>query len=93
MLTARGLMDRPQLERQSLGGADASAAKLGRRPIFVSTQDAMVEADIYDFEKLKPGNVVAGPGVIHTPITTIVLQPAQVGRVDDYRNIVIDFQR
>jgi hypothetical protein len=28
--------------------------------------------------------------VIHTPITTIVLQANQVGRVDAYRNVLID---
>ncbi len=51
----------------------------------------MQEADIYDFELLTPGNVVAGPAVIHTPITTIVVQDAQTGRMDELRNIVIEF--
>ena len=53
----------------------------------------MAEASIYDFEKLHPGNIIAGPAVIHTPITTIVLQTRQQGRMDGYRNILVDFVR
>jgi N-methylhydantoinase A len=90
-LTARGLMDRPRLEPLPLAGNDASSGKIGRRPIFVEAEGKMVEADIYDFRRLLPGNVVMGPSVIHTPITTIVLQDNQRGTLDAYRNVVIDF--
>ena len=67
-------------------------AKIGRRPIFVDARNGMAEADIYDFNKLSPGNVVTGPAVIHTPITTIVLQNKQRGTVDGYRNVLVDFE-
>ncbi len=90
-LTARGLMERPRLEPLPFAGTDASSAKLGRRPIFVDARSGMADADIYDFRKLSPGNVVVGPAVIHTPITTIVLQDRQRGSMDGYRNILIDF--
>ncbi len=90
-LTARGLIDRPRLEPLPLAGADSGPAKTGRRPIFVEAKNGMAEADIYDFEKLKPGNVITGPAVIHTPITTIVLQANQRSTMDGYRNVLIDF--
>ena len=90
-LTARGLMKRTRLERRPAGGADASQAKIGRRPVFVEAAGGMAPADIYDFERLSPGNTLQGPAVIHTPITTIVLQAGQRGTVDGYRNVVIDF--
>lgn len=90
-LTARGLMERPKIDALPTGGADASAARVGRRPIFVEAEGRMVESDIYDFELLAPGNVVAGPAVIHTPITTIVLQAGQTGTLDGYRNVIVDF--
>lgn len=91
-LTARGLMERPRIEPMKLGKLDASAARIGRRPIFVERAGGMTDADIFDFGKLVPGNRVVGPAVIHTPITTIVLQDGQTGTMDGYRNIVIDFQ-
>ncbi|MBT5777928.1 MAG: hydantoinase/oxoprolinase family protein, partial [Rhodospirillaceae bacterium] len=90
-LTARGLMKRPEIEKLALGGKDASAAKTGRRPIFVDAVGELVESDIYDFERLTPGNEITGPAVIHTPITTIVLQDKQTGQLDEYRNMVIHF--
>ena len=90
-LTARGLMERPQIAPLPAGGSDASAARMGRRPIFVEALGRMEESEIYDFERLAPDNVVVGPAVIHTPITTIVLQAGQRGTVDTYRNVVIDF--
>jgi len=92
-LTARGLMERPRMEPAALQKPDSSAAKVGQRPIFVEAKGAMVPADIYDFQKLAPGNLVKGPAVIHTPITTIVLQTNQIGTMDGYRNIIIDFVR
>jgi N-methylhydantoinase A len=91
-LTARGLMERPKLEPLALAKPDPSAARVGRRSIFVDARNGMANADIYNFEKLLPGNVVRGPAVIHTPITTIVLQAAQRGTMDGYRNILIDFE-
>jgi N-methylhydantoinase A len=92
-LTARGLMERPRMEAAALQKPDSSAARVGQRPIFVEAKGAMVPSDIYDFEKLAPGNLVKGPAVIHTPITTIVLQANQMGTMDGYRNIIIDFVR
>lgn len=90
-LTARGLTERPSMEKQSLGSADSSGAKTGDRNVFVEAAGELVPAGIYDFEKLVPGNVVPGPAVIHTPITTIVLQDKQTGRMDEYRNMIIEF--
>jgi N-methylhydantoinase A len=89
-LTARGIVERASLEPMALGKPDASAARVGRRPIFVEAAGGFQDADLYDFNRLAPGNVMAGPAVIHTPITTIVLQAHQTGRVDAYRNVLID---
>ncbi|MFA7279454.1 MAG: hydantoinase/oxoprolinase family protein [Sterolibacterium sp.] len=90
-LTARGLMERPQIAPLPAGGTDPRNAHMGRRPIFVESLGRMEEADIYDFERLAPSNVVVGPAVIHTPITTIVLQAGHRGTVDMFRNVTIEF--
>ncbi len=88
-LTARGRMERPEPESAALGDADPGRAHIGRREIYVEADGGLAPADIYDFGRLVPGNAVPGPAVVHTPITTIVLQRGQTGRVDEYRNIVI----
>ena len=89
-LTARGLVERPRIERTPLAGADPGAAQIGRRDIYVEAAEGFAPAAIYDFERLAPGNVVAGPAVIQTPITTIVVQSGQAGRLDAYRNVIIE---
>jgi len=90
-LTASGLMPRPKLEKFALGSSSPAAAKLGERDIFVAARKSMRRASIYDFTKLSPGNAIQGPGVIHTPITTIAVQDSQTARMDEFRNIVIEF--
>lgn len=91
-LTARGLLKKPEVQKLSLEGHDASAALMGERNIFVEAEGKLAPAKIYNFEKLNPGNRVTGPAVIHTPITTIVLQKGQKGEMDAYRNIVIELE-
>ncbi len=88
-LTARGLMPRPELPVEDEGPADPAAALIGRRPILDLTAGGMVEGRIYDFTQLKPGNEVAGPAVIHTPITTIALHGGHRARMDRWRSIVV----
>ncbi|MCL4188667.1 MAG: hydantoinase/oxoprolinase family protein [Rhodobacteraceae bacterium] len=90
-LTARGLMSRPALPEAVEGGADAGAALIGRRPIFDATAGGMAEGMIYDFTRLAPGMEVAGPAVIHTPITTIALHRGHRARMDRWRNIVVGY--
>ncbi len=90
-LSARGLMARPSIEKAQLGPASPDHARMGKRKVFVEAANGMAEAEIYDFTRLAPGNAIRGPAVIHTPITTIVLQAGQTGRMDAYRNIVIEF--
>ena len=88
-LSAAGRIERPEFAAQPLADASPDAARTGRRRIFVNGHDSLSEADIYDFEKLRPGNIINGPAVIHTPITTIVVQDNQQGLMDGHKNIII----
>jgi N-methylhydantoinase A len=90
-LTARGLMQRPKIEKFEPTGSSAEPAKLGERVIFIAAKKGIGPASIYDFTKLTPGNVIRGPAVIHTPITTIAIQDGQIARMDEFRNIVIEY--
>ncbi|WP_281270779.1 hypothetical protein [Neopusillimonas maritima] len=58
----------------------------------MEAQGKLAPADIYNFDKLTPGNRLSGPAVIHTPITTIVLQQGQKAMMDEYRNIVVELE-
>lgn len=89
-LAARGLMTRPDPVPEPLASADPAAAQRGERKIFVDGDLSLRAAGIYDFARLRAGNVVNGPAVVHTPITTIVIQSAQIGRLDEYRNLIVE---
>lgn len=91
-VTARGLMDRPKLAKAGMHGRDPAMAEIERRDIFVEAKGEFVCSPVYDSTQLKPGNIIRGPAVIHTPVTTIVLQEKQSGLIDGYLNTVIEFE-
>ena len=89
-LKARGLLPRPRIAPEPLGAADPSAAERGRRAIlFVDAAD-WTPTTVYDFARLMPGNVVRGPTVVHSPVTTIVVQNGRVARLDGFRNLILE---
>ncbi len=89
-LKARGLMPRPRIEPERLGGADPSRAERGRRSILVPDTGARQSVTVYDFERITPGNVVRGPTVVHSPVTTIVVHGGQIARMDGLRNLILE---
>ncbi|HEX7053179.1 MAG TPA: hydantoinase/oxoprolinase family protein [Burkholderiales bacterium] len=86
----RGITAMPAPSAARPGDADASHAAMGKRRMYAGGKDAMALGTTYDFTRLLPGNTVHGPAVIHTPITTVVIQEDQHGRMDEFRNVVIE---
>jgi N-methylhydantoinase A len=84
-----GLLAKPRLTRQPRGDSDPRAAFAEVRSAYFSSAGKFIEAQCYEYEKLRNGNVVEGPALIWTPITTIVLNPGQIGTCDEYLNLRI----
>jgi N-methylhydantoinase A len=89
-LKARGVMSRPKLEPARLGGSDPSRAVRATRPIMIEETGEMCPVTVYDFGRLEPGNVVVGPTVVHSELTTIVIHGGQIGRMDGLRNLIVE---
>jgi N-methylhydantoinase A len=89
-LTARGRLKKPNIARLSLDGKDPARAVKTRRPVYFEEYSEPVETAIYDFDKMKPGNELAGPAIIETPVTTVVVNPKDRAFMDEFRNIRID---
>lgn len=83
------LLRKPELRSQQLGPSDPDGAYIETRRAYFSGLGQMCDARCYDFERLFPGNIVNGPAIVWTPITTVVVQPGQQARCDGYRNLVI----
>lgn len=75
--------------KQEKVGPEASGAIKGRRRAFFRKYNNFAETNIYDFNKLSPGNTVKGPAIIEAAKTTIVIQPGQKGIIDEYLNTKI----
>jgi N-methylhydantoinase A/oxoprolinase/acetone carboxylase beta subunit len=43
----------------------------------------------WDGAAIGPGTEISGPAIVEMSVTTIVVQPGQRGRVDDYGSFVI----
>ena len=89
-LRARGLIDPPRLLAEDSASPDPANAQTGSRRMYDDGTEAMVLAPTYDFARLRSGNVIRGPAVIHSPITTIVIQSRQTGRLDPLRNLIVE---
>jgi N-methylhydantoinase A len=92
-LKAFGRLARPVAEAEPLGPSDPAPAFTGKRRIYVDARDDMADAAIYDYARMQPGMIVAGPTVIHTPITTVVVQSGQQAQMDSHRNLVVESVR
>ena len=89
-LKARGLMSKLSMEPESLNGTDPSHAARGTRHVLDEEAGGMRSLVVYDFDRMVPGNVVRGPTVVHSPITTIVVHPGQIARMDGLRNLILE---
>jgi N-methylhydantoinase A len=88
-LRGAGVVRKPELHAEPPAGADASHAIVKTVKAWVDADEEVQELSGYDFERMVSGDTVAGPAIIWTPITTLVLAPGQSAVVDGYRNLVI----
>jgi N-methylhydantoinase A len=86
---ASGLVKKPAFPMAELGDPDPRHAAVETRRVYVADTNEMANVTGYDFERLQPGNVIPGPAIIWTPITTVVLNSRQVATCDALKNLVI----
>ncbi len=64
-------------------------AEKGRRRLHLSG-DAAIQATLYERDRLAVGSVIAGPAIVEQFDATTVIPPGWTGRVDGYRNLMIE---
>ncbi|HTP94874.1 MAG TPA: hydantoinase/oxoprolinase family protein [Burkholderiales bacterium] len=84
---------RPRLAAAgALTDSIAPEARLASRPVYWDDLKRAVDTPIYDGAHLRPGNRIAGPTVIETTDTTVVVPPQRSLQVDAFGNFEITFQ-
>ena len=91
-LRARGTPKKPSMPAFATGDEqpDSSALLSERDVIF---EGRALKTSVYDREKLKPGNVFAGPAVIVEYTSTILVPPFARARVDKHANLILDIEQ
>jgi len=75
-----------------LSGAIPKAAKRPARDVYWTDLKKVVKTPIFDGALLAAGNRIAGPCVVETAQTNVVVHPGRTLRVDAYGNFEISFQ-
>ena len=86
---AVGVTGRPDLPSEPYRGADAEAALKGRRSAYVPEDNAFVTMPVYDGHRLHHGNRLAGPAIVETVTTAVVLSGAYDGVCDHHGSLVV----
>ncbi|MDP2726716.1 MAG: hypothetical protein Q8P59_04160, partial [Dehalococcoidia bacterium] len=84
-----GRLPTPSRPKREEIGRDASQALAGTRQAFFSGNGGFVPTNIYRYERLQPGNAVAGPAIVEGAQTTVVVPPGFNAQIDGHLNIRI----
>jgi N-methylhydantoinase A len=77
------------MPKSDLAGQSSAPALKGKREVFLSEAGRFVPIEIYEFDRLRPGNVIAGPAIIEATTTTMFMLSGQVATIDEYKNVRI----
>lgn len=89
-VTAVGVLKKPKIKSAAMStDASPNVALKGKRDVYFEERKDFVSTNIYDFERLVPGTEFSGPGIIETPVTTIVVNPNDRAMIDEFRNVRI----
>jgi N-methylhydantoinase A len=88
-LTATGLLRKPDIKAEVVRSSDGAHALKGSREVYFEEAKKFVVTPVYDFVKMHPGVELAGPAIIETPVTTVVVNPNDRAAMDQYRNVRI----
>ena len=80
-------MEPPDLGPAGTGGSLADAVTGTRQ---VGFEDRLVDARVFDRERLPAGEGFDGPGIVEGPASTLVVRPGQHAAVDEYGSVVVE---
>jgi N-methylhydantoinase A len=92
-LAATGVTAKAALAEEPRRGADAGGALKGRRAAYLPDDRRFVEMPVFDGDRLRHGNALAGPALVETAVTTIFVPPGYDLAVDKLGTCVLSERR
>jgi N-methylhydantoinase A len=86
IVTATTKTYKPKLKEDEWESEDPERARVGERQVYF---DEFIRTPVFSMELLRPGNRIAGPAIVESPATTLLLHPRQTARVDRSRNLLL----
>ena len=86
IVTATTKTYKPKLKEDEWEGEDPERARVGERQVYF---EEFIQTPVFSMELLRPGNRIAGPAIVESPATTLLLHPRQMARVDRSRNLLL----
>ena len=74
------------LKEDEWEGEDPEPARVGERQVYF---EEFIQTPVFSMELLRPGNRIAGPAIVESPATTLLLHPRQMASVDRSRNLLL----
>ena len=65
-------------------------AIVARRDVWLPEAGGFVACPVYDRERLRAGNRIAGPAIVEQMDATTVVLPGMVARVEPYLNLILE---
>jgi N-methylhydantoinase A len=91
-IEATGLVAKATLTREAMAGADAGGAIRERRDVWIAEAGASLPCPVYERERLRPGNRLAGPAIVEQMDATTLVLAGMTARVDHYLNLILEAQ-
>ena len=89
-LEASGIVPKARFPAVAGAGPDASAALIGSRNVWLPEAGGAAACPIYDRDKLRPGNRIAGPAIIEQMDATTVVLPGMTAHVEPHLNLILE---
>jgi N-methylhydantoinase A/acetophenone carboxylase len=83
----------PERPVSAARGGDLDAARTGYREALFSVEEGWVQTPVYEMERLAPGDELAGPALIDSDDTTVVVSPGWTCAVDERSGIVLSAEQ
>jgi N-methylhydantoinase A len=70
-------------------GSSVDRARKGDRDVFLDVDRGFETTPVYAYDRLGPGDALAGPAIVEAPTTTVVVPRGMTGSVDRLGNLVL----